>query len=251
MTKKTNKISAVIITKNEEHNIERCLKSLHWVDEVVVVDSGSTDRTLEICRKYNCKIIETEWLGYGITKQLSVNTAHHDWVLSIDADEQVTPESVDVIKSVLESPKHHAYKIKIKSFYLGKAIKHSSWGNEFKLRIFNKKFGNYNDNEIHESIIIEGETSQIKAEFNHYSYPTISSHVNKMDRYTDLQAVELKRKGKQYSLFTTVLLSMNKFISMYFFHLGFLDGKEGFILCSNSAYGVYLKYLKLRELNVK
>ena len=249
MREQTNKISAVIITKNEEHNIGRCLKSLYWVDEIVVVDSGSTDKTLEVCKQYNCNIIETEWLGFGRTKQLAVNSASHNWVLSIDSDEQVSENSIAVIKTLLENPKHNAYKVQIKSFYLGRMINHSGWSNEFKLRIFNKNFGNYNNNKIHESVIIKGEKPKIKVEFNHYSYPTIASHLIKINIYTDLQAKELKKRGKNYPLFLIPLFALNKFANMFLFNLGFLDGKEGFILCSNSAYGVFIKYLKLWKLN--
>jgi glycosyltransferase involved in cell wall biosynthesis len=112
------KISAVIITKNEEENIERCLKSLRWTDEIVVVDSGSTDKTVEICKNYGCKVIETEWLGYGKTKRLAVNSASNNWILSIDADEEVAESSVETIKKAIESGKNKAYKVQIKSYYL-------------------------------------------------------------------------------------------------------------------------------------
>ncbi len=249
-----NKISAVIITKNEELNIERCLKSLHWVDEIVVVDSGSTDRTVEICKRYNCKIIETEWLGFGKTKQLAVNSASYNWVLSIDSDEQVSDNSVRVIKTLLENPQHKAYKaykVQIKSFYLGRMIHHSGWGNEFKLRIFNKEFGNYNDSVIHESVVIAGEKPHVKVELNHYTYPTLEKNMEKLDRYSSLQAKELFEKGKKYSLVLIPLFVLNKFINMYLINLGFLDGKEGFLLANMSAFGVFLKYAKLWELNKK
>ena len=246
-----NKISAVIITKNEESIIERCLKSLYWVDEIVVVDSGSTDRTLEICKQFKCKIVETEWLGFGKTKQLAVNSASYNWVLSIDSDEQVSENSIAVIKTLLENPKHNAYKVQIKSFYLGRMIKHSGWGNEFKLRIFNKKLGNYNDSVIHESVIIPGEKPRIEVEFFHYTYPSLTKNMEKLDRYSSLQAKELFEKGKKYSVALIPLFVINKFINMYLLNFGFLDGKEGFLLASMSAFGVFLKYSKLWELNKK
>ena len=246
-----NKISAVIITKNEESNIERCLKSLHWVEKIVVVDSGSTDMTLEICKSYYCKIVETEWLGYGKTKQLAVNSAENKWVLSIDADEEVAEESVIVIKNVLKNPKHDAYKVQIKSFYLAKMIKHSGWGSEFKLRIFNKEAGNYNDSEIHETVLIEGEKPELKVEFYHYTYPTLEKHLEKVNRYSSLQAKELFDRGKIYSFMLIPIFVLNKFLSMYILKLGFLDGKEGFLLAYIYAFGVFLKYAKLWKLNKK
>jgi len=246
-----NKISAVIITKNEERNIERCLKSLHWVDEIVVVDSGSTDRTLEICKQYNCKIVETEWLGYGKTKQLAVNSASNDWILSIDSDEQVASESVDIIKRTLANPTYNAYKVQIKSFYLGRLIKHSGWGNEFKLRIFNKTAGNYNDNEVHETVLISGEKPKLDVVFFHYTYPTLEKHIEKMNRYSTLQAKDLHDKGKNYSVLLIPVFVINKFLSMYLLKLGFLDGREGFVLAAISSFGVFLKYTKLWKLNKK
>ncbi len=246
-----NKISATIITKNEEKNIERCLKSLNWVDEIIVVDSGSTDKTIDICRKYNCKIIETEWLGFGKTKKFAVNSASNNWIFSIDSDEEVTSELEAEIKNILVNPTHNGYKIKRKSFYLGKMINHSGWESDFPLRLFNREYGNFNEKDIHESVIVEGEVRKIESNLLHYTYPTISSHLSRINRYSDIQAKELKKNGKHYSLFIVLFFGLNKFLKMYVLKLGFLDGKEGLILCCNSAYGVYLKYLKLWALNRK
>lgn len=246
-----NKISAVIITKNEESNIERCLKSLHWVDEIVVVDSGSTDITLEICKRYNCTIVETEWLGYGKTKQLAVNSAANSWVLSIDADEEVSINSIQAIKDSIEDHEYTGYKVQIKSFYLGRMINHSGWGNEFKLRIFNKKAGNYNDSEIHETVILKGEKAKLDVVFFHHTYPTLEKHLEKVNRYSSLQAKELFEMGKSYSILLIPIFVLNKFLSMYILKLGFWDGKEGFVLAYISAFGVFLKYTKLWKLNKK
>ncbi len=242
------KISAVIITKNEEANIERCLKSLHWTNEIVVVDSGSTDATLEICKRYGCKIVETKWLGYGKTKQLAVNSASHDWILSIDADEEVSPESIEIIKDAVANGKHKAYKVQIKSFYLGKLINHSGWGNEFKLRIFNKRYGNYNDAPVHETVLIEGEKPKLNAVFYHHTYPTLEKQCEKINRYSTLQGKQIFDKGKNYPLVLSPIFALNKFVTMYFFKLGFLDGKEGFILAFTSSCGVFMKYAKYWKL---
>ncbi len=251
MNKSENKISAVIITQNEELNIERCLKSLHWVDEIVVVDSGSTDKTIEICKKYNCKIVHSEWLGFGRTKKLAVNSASNSWIFSIDSDEEVTPELRNQINEILSKPKYYAYRVKRKSFYLGKMINHCGWGSDYPLRLFNREHGNFNDKEVHESVDINWEGIKIESPLLHYTYPTIELHVSKTNRYTDLQAAELYKQGKQFSIISAVLLGLNKFINMYFFKLGILDGKEGFILCSIASFGVYLKYVKLWKLNIK
>ncbi len=244
-----NKISVVIITKNEEVNIERCLKSVNWADEVVVVDSGSTDSTIEICEKYSCKIVHSKWLGFGRTKQLAVDSAINDWVLSIDSDEEVTDELKSKIEQILENPKTTGYKIKRNSYYLGRLIKHCGWNTDFQLRLFNKKHGNFNNKEVHESVKTNGDTSIINEQILHYTYPSIEVHLKKTDRYSTIQAKEMYDKGKSFPLILAILFGLNKFVNMYFLRLGFLDGKEGFILCSIASFGVYLKYVKLWMLN--
>lgn len=238
-----NKISATIITYNEEENIERCLKSLNWVDEIVVIDSFSQDKTVEICKKYNCNIIQTKWLGFGKTKQLAVDNATNDWVLSIDSDEVVSELLAKKIKVILNNPKNEGYKVKRNSFYLRKEIKHCGWNNDYPIRIFNKNYGKFNEKEVHESVLINGTKGRIEEPIYHYTYPTISKHIIKMNRYTDL-AISKNQNKKEYSIFTSLFLGFNKFIKMYFLQKGFLDGKVGFILSINSAFGVYLKYIK-------
>lgn len=236
-----NKISATIITLNEEVNIERCLKSLDWVNEIVIVDSGSTDHTIAICEKYNCKIIIAEWKGFGKTKKNAVDAASHDWIFSIDADEEVTNDLKNKILSILEDPKFEGYKIKRTSYYLGARIKYCGWDRDFPVRLFNRKNGNFNDKEVHESVIINGQKGKVNESLLHYTYPTISSHISKMNRYTDLSLLQQK---KYYSIFSAIIFGINKFFNMYFLQKGFLDGKVGFLLCLNSSYGVFLKYIK-------
>lgn len=246
-----NKISAVIITKNEEANIGRCLNSLGWVDEIVVVDSGSTDKTIEICKEYNCQIVISEWLGFGRTKRLAVDSATNNWILSIDSDEEVTPELENTIKEILANPKSDGHRVKRSSFYLGKMIKHCGWNSDYPLRLFNREYGNFNDKEVHEAVEIREEGSKIESPLLHYTYPTLEGHIDKVNRYSSLQAKELYKKNKNYSFFLIPIFVLNKFINMYFLHLGFLDGKKGFILSYISAFGVFLKYIKLWKLNKK
>lgn len=239
-----NKITATIITFNEQANIERCLKSILWVDEIVVVDSYSSDNTIEICKKYNCKIIQAEWMGFGKTKKFAVDSASHDWILSIDSDEEVTEQLKDKIQQTLAAPEYYGFKIKRRSHYLGKEIKHCGWDRDYPLRLFNRQFANFNDKEVHESVILNGKKGRIHESFLHYTYPTISSHINKINRYTELAALDGEKK---YSLLTSLLFGINKFLKMYLLQKGFLDGKYGFLLCVNSAFGVYLKYIKVWE----
>jgi glycosyltransferase involved in cell wall biosynthesis len=239
------KLSAVIITLNEEKNIERCLKSLTWADEILVVDSGSTDRTLEICKRYGAKVVQTEWRGFGRTKQFAVEQAGHEWILSIDADEEVTTALRERIRNILQHPDPAiAYRIKRQAFYLGKAVKYSGWQNDFPLRLFNRKNGNFNDKPVHESVQFKGQVQRLYEPLNHYTYPTISSHIRKMDRYTNLSAAGSERKS---TIGGSLVRALFRFFKMYIIKGGFLDGRIGFVLCFNSAFGIYLKYIKLWE----
>ncbi len=239
-------LSVTIITKNEEANIGRCLESVKWADEIVVVDSGSTDSTIEICQRYNCKIIKTEWLGFGPTKHLAVEHASHDWIFSIDSDEQVTPELHHQIVQLFSSePTHNSYRIKRASFYLGQRIKYSGWNSDYPVRIFNKKYGQFNNKPVHESVEVPGERGTLRGPLLHYTYPTVSSHIAKMNRYSDLSADDAVAHGKKSSVTGAVCRGLAKFVKMYVIKRGFLDGTAGFILAKNSAFGVYLKYLKI------
>jgi len=243
-------ISAAIITKNEEHNIKRCLESLQWADEIIIVDSGSTDQTLTICNNYNCKIIQTEWLGFGRTKQLAVNSTSHDWVLSIDADEVITPELQSAITTLIqESTKADGYYIKRDSYYLQRKIKYSGWQSDYPLRLFNKQHGQFNDAPVHESVEMQSDNlSTIQAPLLHYPHPTITHHIQKINLYSTLGAEKLYKKGKRTSLPYALLSGGVKFIKMYLFKRGFLDGKEGLILALLSGFYSTLKYMKLWSL---
>lgn len=243
-----HKLSVTIITKNEEKNIARCLNSVAWTDEIIVVDTGSTDRTIEICKNYNCQIFKTDWKGFGPAKKLAVYYATYDWILSIDADEEVTEALKIQIQHILQNPQYNGYKIKRAAFYLGKLIRHCGWNRDYPLRLFNRNFGNFNENIVHESVKIEGPIGKIEQSFLHDTYPTIQLHIAKMNDYAALGARQLFDKGKSSSIMGSIIRGVFKFLKMYLFQAGFLDGKTGLVLSYNSAFGVYLKYLKLWEM---
>lgn len=241
-----NTLSAVIITKNEERNIERCLKSIkNLASEIVIVDAFSIDNTIKICENYDCKIFQKEWNGFGIAKKFAVEQTENDWVFSIDADEEVTESLSKKIKEILVDPKFNIYKIKRKSFFLGKEIKHCGWNRDYPKRLFNKNYGNFNSDTVHESVIMEGERGKIESPIFHYTYPTIKAFVNKMNLYSELNSEKLFNEGRKVTVINSIFYGFIRFIKMFFFDLGFLDGKKGFILCAITSYGVFLKYIKL------
>jgi glycosyltransferase involved in cell wall biosynthesis len=243
-------LSVAIVTLNEESNLRRCLESIKWADEIVVVDSGSTDRTKEICLSYGCKFIESPWLGFGKTKQLAVANTTHDWVLSIDSDEEITPLLKQEIIALLQTePAYQGYRIKRDSFYLGKIIRHCGWNKDYTLRLFNKQNGNFNDKIVHEFVDVKGRIAYLKNTMLHYTYPTLDSHINKMTRYARLGAEQIQSKGRKATILTAIIRGKCKFLKMYFLQSGFLDGREGFLLSLNSGWGVYLKYITLWEMN--
>ena len=247
-----NKLSVVIITKNNELIIRHCLESVKWADEIVIVDSGSVDQTLDICSQYRCKIVQSPWLGFGKTKQLAVANASYNWIFSIDTDETCSPQLREKIVAITKNQSNIVgYKIKRRTFFLGKLIKYSGWQNDYPLRLFTKDAGNFNDRDSHEYVEIVGEVSKIKEIILHNSYPTLASFITKMDVYTTLSAEEAFRKNKMSSPLIAVIKSIYKFSKMYFLQLGFLDGMTGYLLAKNSSYGVFIKYLKLYEYREK
>jgi len=243
------KISVCIITKNEEKNITRCLKSLEWADEIIIVDSGSVDDTIEICKKFDCKIYQSEWLGFGTTKKLAVDYAVNDWILSIDADEEISDQLRNKLHSILNTDDSNGYKIKRNSIYLNKEIKFSGWQDDFPLRLFNKREGNFNDASVHESVVLANpKIKKINEPIFHYPYYSISIHIKKINLYSQLSAEKMYQIGRKTNLLFALTSAMLKFFKMYFIRFGFMDGKVGFILSTLSAYSNFLKYLKLWEL---
>ncbi len=244
------KLSVVIITKNEEKNISRTLESVKWADEIVIVDSQSTDRTVEIAVSFGAKIYSPPWRGYGLAKKEAVNRATHSWILSIDADEVVTGDLKEEINSLLESENQKVgYYIPRLTNFLGKWIKHSGWYPDYVLRLFNKEFGNFNENVVHEAVVVSGETGYLKNDLLHYSYPNLEEYFNKYNRYTTIGAEELYKKEKKASIFEIVIKPFIAFIKHFIIKAGFLDGVEGFLVSFLSATAVMVKYAKLRRLN--
>jgi glycosyltransferase involved in cell wall biosynthesis len=239
------KLSVVIIACNEEKNIERCLKSVLWADEIVAADSGSTDGTVAICERYGCRVLRTPWLGFSRTRQFATSGASHYWILSVDADEEVSDGLRTEIQALLKTPPpFRGYAIPVRSFFLGKPIRHSGWSRESHVRLFHRKYGAYTDRPVHEGVRVEGGKGVLKGILWHYPYPTLQVYIRKMNQYSELGAESLRGRGKAPSPFGAVLHGIAKFVKMYAAQGGFLDGPEGFVLATVSAASVTFKYLK-------
>ncbi len=244
-----NKLSTVIICKNEEKNIRQCLESVKWSDEIIIYDSGSTDDTLNICKEYNCIIfINQEWTGFGNAKNDAVSKATNDWIFSIDADEVVTDELKQKLLEILNNKhNHYAFRVKRNSFFMGKMVRYSGWQRDYPLRFFNKNYARFNLKKVHESVETKEKIITINEILLHYTYPDIKTYINKMTHYSQLGSEQAFAKGKKSNILKALFSGIAKFVKMYIINFGFLDGNIGFVLAVNSAYGVYLKYIYLWE----
>ncbi|MEI6695004.1 MAG: glycosyltransferase family 2 protein [Bacteroidota bacterium] len=245
------KISAVIITFNEERNIERCIRSLQSIaDEIIVVDSYSTDRTAEICSSLDVRFFQMKWEGYAATKNYGNSLTAYNYILSVDADEALS-ETLQKEIIILKNTGNQldAYKVKRLTNYCGSWIYHCGWYPDSKLRLWNKQKGKWEGN-IHEEVIMATDSTLgiLKGDLLHYSYYTIQQHLNQANKFTDLTAMEAFQKGKQAGILKIIFSPILKFIRDYFIKLGFLDGYPGFLVCRISAFASFMKYAKLREL---
>lgn len=238
-----NKISAVIITLNEERNIERCIKSLlNVADEIVIVDSGSTDKTVEIAKQFNAIVINQKWLGYGPTKNLGHEKASFEYILSIDADEALSDELIRSIQNI-KSNLNAAYSFNRLTNYCGKWIKHSGWYPDTKVRLFPKSIVKWNASEVHEELELQNiKIQHLHGDLLHYSYYSIIQHVEKSVHYGKLAGKHLFDKGKTPSFFKIIFSPFVRFLKDYFIRLGFLDGAYGFFIAITAAYSIFIKY---------
>jgi glycosyltransferase involved in cell wall biosynthesis len=241
-------ISAVIITLNEEANIEDCLASVSWARQIVVVDAESTDGTREIARRFTGEVHQKKWEGYSEAKAFAIGKASSEWVLSLDADERVTPELRQEIESISAAPAVDGYMVPIRPLFLGRWIRHCGWYPGYKLRLFKKDMASVTPRRLHEGIRVKGDTGKLENPLLHYAYPTVRSYFEKFSRYTDAAARELHEEGRRAGAFDIVLRPFFSFLKMYIAKRGFLDGLEGFVLCVFSSLYVMVKYVKLREL---
>lgn len=234
------KISAIVITLNEERNLERCLRSLDFVDEIVVVDSHSTDRTVEIAKKFEAKVIEQDFMGYGQQKNFAVTHATGDWVFWIDADEEVSPELKVSITEAINQDQVHLFKTDRLTYFCAKPIWHGGWYPDHVARLFKKGKAVFTEPEVHEELVLKepGPTGLLKGYLHHYSFQTVESQVRTNVKYARLGAAKMKRPN----LMAVLVRPFWKFIECYFFKLGFLDGRSGLLIAINASYSMFMKY---------
>lgn len=248
------KLSVVIITFNEARNIGRCLESVKAVaDEIVVVDSFSTDETGEICRQYGVRFVQHAFEGHIEQKNYAMSLAAHPYVLSLDADEALDDSLQQAILEVKQNWQHDGYQMKRLTNYCGKWIRHCGWYPDRKLRLVDKRKACWTGLNPHDKLELppEARVGSLPGHILHYSFYTISEHIAQVNRFTDIMAASKYEKGHQAPLWKVVLSPLHKFIKSYLFQLGILDGYAGFLVCTISAHAVFLRYAKLRAYHAR
>ena len=242
-------ISAILIAKNEEHNISECLSTVAWADEIVVVDAGSTDATVLKAKDFTKKVYVRPWEGYGAAKNFALTQTSSDWILWLDADERVSDSLKEEIRRVLTSgPRSEAaFSVPRKASFLGHWILHCGWYPGRVTRLFRRGKGRFTESRVHERLDIDGPVGELASDLLHYTDPSLTHYLEKFNKYTSLAADELTDEGRSFRLSQITIRPLWTFFRMYFLKLGFLDGFAGFILCVLSSCYVFTKYAKLWE----
>jgi len=250
----SNKLSVIIPCKDEEENISFCIESiLSIADEVLVADSGSSDKTMEIAKQYGCRIIEREYINSANFKNWAIPQAKHEWVLIVDSDERVSTELADEISETLEkdNPEHDGYFIFRRNYLFGKLVKRSGWGTDSVLRLFKRDLSKYKDMRVHSEVIVSsGRVGRLVEKFDHYTYWNYSQIMKTYDMYTTWAAEDLRDKGVRSGFINLTFTPAWRFFRHYILQRGFLDGKSGLIVSGLSMYYVFLKYAKLWKMTI-
>ena len=244
------KITAIIPTFNEEANIERALRSVQWADEVIVADSYSTDRTLQIAKSFGAKILQRKFDTHARQKNWAIEQAQHEWIFILDADEKVKPELEQEIKSVLagQNLAFAAFWVRRDNYFMGQLVKYSGWQGDKVIRLFSKQHCRYNDKNVHEEIETNGKVSVLKNRIEHYTYRGLAQYLQKFDHYTWLGAKDRLAHHQPITLLHLAGKPAFRFFKHYVIQLGFLDGKVGFVISYMSAVSVFMRNLKLWRL---
>lgn len=239
------RLSAIVIAKNEARNIEACLDSLSFCDERIVVDGGSDDETAALATAKGAQVtIAKEWNGFGPQKNLALSLASGDWVLSLDADECVSEKLAEAIKAAISEEGADGYEMPRLSTFCGKPMRHSGWYPDYVLRLFRRGKARFSDDLVHERVICDGPVRRLSEPLNHHPVERLEDSLSRMDRYSTARAEMIVNSGRRVSFFTGILRGWWTFMQTYFIRLGFLDGREGFLLAVANAEGTYYRYMK-------
>jgi glycosyltransferase involved in cell wall biosynthesis len=242
-------LSVAIITLNEERNIRACLESVKWADEIVVCDSGSTDRTLVIASEYGARTFHDAWRGFAAHKNLAVERCRHPWVLVVDADERVTPPLQREIEAVLADPAaRDGYLVPRRNYFLGRWIRGCGWYPDATIRLFRRGRGRFAERAVHEAVVVDGRLGRLTAPLEHFTYESIGAFLQRMDRYSTLAAEELERAGRRAHVWDLVGRPVWTFLRMFLLQGGWRDGWPGLVISGLYAASTFSKYAKLWEL---
>lgn len=246
-------ISAIVVCYNEEDNIGDCLASLAWCDEIVVVDSFSTDRTVEICRRYTDRVIQRPWVGYRDQKAFAHSQATKEWVFLVDSDERVPPELREEIGDALIrfGSSYNGFLVPRLVYYLGKWWRRGGWYPDYDVRIFRRDRATWAGSDPHEQILVDGHVRRLRRPLHHYSYKDISDHIKRINHFTTVSSGELRKRGKRWKWTDSLCRPAMRFFYSYVWKRGFLEGFPGFFTAVTAAVYVFLRYAKLRELELK
>jgi glycosyltransferase involved in cell wall biosynthesis len=238
------RLSAIIITKNEEANIAACLDGLAFCDERIVVDAGSIDSTVAIATAKGARVVHHDWQGFGPQKNFALSLAQGDWVLSIDADERVSSALAREIERAIGEGRADGYEIPRLSSFVGREMRHSGWFPDHVLRLFRRGKGRFSDDLVHERVICEGQVARLTQQLQHFSVRRLEEAISRIDRYSSAGAEMLIAAGRRVSFLSGILHGLWSFFRAYVLRLGFLDGREGFLLAVANAEGTYYRYMK-------
>ena len=245
-------ISLVVITKNEASCLAKCLQSADFVSEIVVVDSGSTDGTVQIAERFGAKVFHQDWLGFGPQKQFAVSCAKYDWVLCLDADEYLSPRLKESLKSLFtKDPEDHAYRFPRCNKFLGRFLRHGEGYPDLNLRLLNRQYAHWREDLVHEKIVSNDQSftiGRLDGDLMHESGESISKYIEKQNIYTSIQAKAMWKQGKKSSVSKILLSPIVRFFKYYIIKLGFMDGMPGLIHILIGCFTVFLKYVKLRAI---
>lgn len=241
------RVSVTVITWNEEERLRRCLESVAWADEIVVVDAGSEDKTVEIARGFTDHVLVRPWDGFAPQKNFAVERASGEWVLSLDADEEVSPELAVEIRRVIAAPSAEGYAMPRRNIFWGRWVRHGLLYPDWQVRLFRRGRGRFVERQVHESVEVDGRVDRLAGALVHRSYRDVADFVARTNRYTTLAADEWVRRGRPVRGTDLIVRPAGRFLSMYVAHAGFLDGWRGFLLAVLYAYYVFVRSAKVWE----